>query len=400
MSVLSNRVSALTESATLGMTRLSRKLKAEGKDVINLSIGEPDFNTPVRVKEAAKKAIDDNQTHYAPVSGIMELRKAIAKKLKEENGLDFKPEQVVVCNGAKQAIANAMLSLVDPGDEVIVPAPYWVSYPELVKLAGGRVVELRTQVGQDFKITPGQLEEAITEKTKVMIYSSPCNPTGSFYTKDELKALATVIERHPRLMVISDEIYEYINFTGRHESLAQFPEVSKRVITVNGVSKGYAMTGWRIGYLAAPVEIAEACDTLQGQITSAASTISQLAALQALDSDDSVRREVNNMIAAFRERRDLVLSLMKDIPGFVANVPAGAFYIFPDVSYYFGKSNGHVTIRDCDGLSSYLLNTVYVATVPGSAFGDDRCIRISYATSKENLIKAFGRIREALATLN
>jgi len=400
MSVLSNRVSTLTESATLGMTRLSRKLKAEGKDVINLSIGEPDFNTPVKVKEAAKKAIDDNQTHYAPVSGIMELRKAIVKKLKEENGLDFSPEQVVVCNGAKQAIANVMLSLVDPGDEVIVPAPYWVSYPELVKLAGGRVVELRTQVGHDFKITPKQLEEAITKKTKVLIYSSPCNPTGSFYTKDELKALAAVIEKHPRLMVISDEIYEYINFTGRHESLAQFPQVRDRVILVNGVSKGYAMTGWRIGYLAASIEIAVACDTLQGQITSAASTISQLAALQALDSDASVRQEVKTMIAAFRERRDLVLSLIKDIPGFVANVPAGAFYIFPDVSQYFGKSNGDMTIRNCNDLASFLLNKVYVATVPGSAFGDDRCIRISYATSKENLVKAFGRIREALASLN
>ncbi|MCK4360733.1 MAG: pyridoxal phosphate-dependent aminotransferase [Bacteroidales bacterium] len=396
---LSDRVNNLSESATLEMTRLSRNLKAEGHDVITLSIGEPDFNTPEHIKEAAKKAINDNHTHYTPVSGFPELRKAIAGKLKRDCNLDYEPDQIVVSNGAKQSIANVILCIVNPGDEVIVPSPYWVSYPEIVKLAEGKMVEIPTTIETDFKVTPEQVEKAITEKTKAFIFSSPCNPTGSVYSKDELKAIAEVISKHKNIFIISDEIYEYINFKGTHESIAQFDFIKDQVIIVNGVSKGYAMTGWRIGYIAAPKFIAKACDTLQGQYTSGASSISQLAALKAIDTNPSDSEDLKKMLNAFNERRNLILKLLKEIPGIKANIPDGAFYVFPDISDYFGKSDGEKTINNSKDFCMYILEKVYVALVPGGAFGNQNCVRISYATSKELLIEAISRIKKALAEL-
>ncbi len=396
---LSDRVNNLSESATLEMTRLSRNLKAEGHNVITLSIGEPDFNTPEHIKEAAKKAINDNHTHYTPVSGFPELRKAIAGKLKRDCNLDYEPDQIVVSNGAKQSIANVILSIVNPGEEVIVPSPYWVSYPEIVKLAEGKMIEIQTTIETDFKVTPEQIEKAITKKTRAFIFSSPCNPTGSVYSKDELKAIAKVISKHKNIFIISDEIYEYINFKGRHESIAQFDFIKDQVIIVNGVSKGYAMTGWRIGYIAAPKFIAKACDTLQGQFTSGASSISQLAALKAIDTDPSDSEDLKKMLKAFNERRNLVLELLKEIPGIKANIPDGAFYVFPDISDYFGKSDGEKTINNSKDFCMYILEKVYVAIVPGGAFGNSDCVRISYATSKEQIIEAISRIKKALAEL-
>lgn len=397
--ILSERVSNLSESATLEMTRRSRELKAAGKDVINLSIGEPDFNTPECVKDAAKKAIDENLTHYTPVSGFPELRQAIAEKFKRDNQLDYKAENIVVSNGAKQSIANAILCLVDPGDEVLVPAPYWVSYPEIIKLAGGKIVELPTSIHSDFKVTPEQVEEAITEQTKVFIFSSPCNPSGSVYSAEELKALAEVFSRHENIFVISDEIYEYINFKGRHESIACYGNIKDRVITVNGVSKGFAMTGWRIGYIGAPAYLAKACDTLQGQYTSGASSIAQMASLKAVGTDPCTSEDLKKMLNAFRERRDLVIEKLRDIPGIKTNVPDGAFYIFPNVEAYFGKSKGGTQIKNSYDFCMYLLNSAHVATVPGMAFGNRACIRISYATSSDVLIEAMERIKKALAEL-
>lgn len=396
---LSDRVNNLSESATLEMTRLSRNLKAEGHDVITLSIGEPDFNTPEHIKEVAKKAINDNHTHYTPVSGFPELRKAIAGKLKRDSKLDYEPDQIVVSNGAKQSIANVILCIVNPGDEVIVPSPYWVSYPEIVKLAEGKMVEIPTTIETDFKITPEQIVKAITEKTKAFIFSSPCNPTGSVYSKDELKAIAEVISKHKNIFIISDEIYEYINFKGTHESIAQFDFIKDQVIIVNGVSKGYAMTGWRIGYIAAPKFIAKACDTLQGQYTSGASSISQLAALKAIDTNPSDSEDLKKMLKAFNERRNLVLELLKEIPGIKANIPDGAFYVFPDISDYFGKSDGGKIINNSKDFCMYILEKVFVALVPGGAFGNPDCVRISYATSKEQIIEAISRIKKALAEL-
>ena len=396
---LSDRVNNLSESATLEMTRLSRNLKAEGYDVITLSIGEPDFNTPEHIKEAAKKAINDNHTHYTPVSGFPELRKAIAGKLKRDCNLDYEPDQIVVSNGAKQSIANVILCIVNPDDEVIVPSPYWVSYPEIVKLAEGKMVEIPTTIETDFKVTPEQVEKAITKKTKAFIFSSPCNPTGSVYSKDELKAIAEVISKYKNIFIISDEIYEYINFKGTHESIAQFDFIKDQVIIVNGVSKGYAMTGWRIGYIAAPKFIAKACDTLQGQYTSGASSISQLAALKAIDTNPSDSEDLKKMLNAFNERRNLVLKLLKEIPGIKANIPDGAFYVFPDISDYFGKSDGEKTINNSKDFCMYILEKMYVALVPGGAFGNPDCVRISYATSKELLIEAISRIKKALAEL-
>ena len=396
---LSDRVNNLSESATLEMTRLSRNLKAEGHDVITLSIGEPDFNTPEHIKEAAKKAINDNHTHYTPVSGFPELRKAIAGKLKRDCNLDYEPDQIVVSNGAKQSIANVILCIVNPGDEVIVPSPYWVSYPEIVKLAEGKMVEIPTTIETDFKVTPEQVEKAITEKTKAFIFSSPCNPTGSVYSKDELKAIAEVISKHKNIFIISDEIYEYINFKGTHESIAQFDFIKDQVIIVNGVSKGYAMTGWRIGYIAAPKFIAKACDTLQGQYTSGASSISQLAALKAIDTNPSDSEDLKKMLNAFNERRNLILKLLKEIPGIKANIPDGAFYVFPDISDYFGKSDGEKTINNSKDFCMYILEKVFVALVPGGAFGNPDCVRVSYATSKEQIIEAISRIKKALAEL-
>lgn len=397
---LSKRVKSLSESATLAMTRRSRELKEQGHDVINLSIGEPDFDTPECVKESGINAIKENFTHYTPVAGIPELRKSIAQKLKRDNALEFEDTQVVVSNGAKQSIANAVLSLTDHGDEVIIPAPYWVSYPEMVKLAGGIPKEIPTTIDSDFKITPRQLRSAITGKTKLFLFSSPCNPTGTVYSRDELKALAEVLAERKDIFIISDEIYEYINFKGRHESIAQFEELKERVIVVNGVSKGYAMTGWRIGYIAAPLFIAKACDTLQGQYTSGASSIGQKAALKAVNTGPCTSDELNKMLKAFKERRDIVLKMLEKIPGMITNVPDGAFYIFPDIKHYIGMYDGKSIIKDSTDLCLYVLNKSKVAMVPGSAFGNPNCVRISYATSKDLLIEAVKRIKQALESLS
>ena len=398
--ILSERIRNISESATLLMTRKSREMKAQGMDVINLSIGEPDFNTPDFIKEAALDAIRDNYTHYTPVSGYPELRKAIAAKLKRDNGLDYDFQQIVVSNGAKHSIANIMLCLVNQDDEVIIPAPFWVSYPEITKMAHGTPVEIPTTIDTDFKISPQQLEDAITDKSKIFIFSSPCNPSGSFYTEEELKGLAEVIARHPDIFVISDEIYEYINFDGNHASIARFDSIKDRVITVNGVSKGYAMTGWRIGYMAAPLEIAKAVDKLQGQYTSGASSIAQRAAIKAMEADPKKSKEIQEMVKAFGERRELVLKMLNDIPGMKTNRPNGAFYFFPNISSYLGKSNGEYSIKNDVDLGMYLLEKAHVAIVPGSAFGNPNCIRISYAASTEILIDAMNRIKKALMELS
>ena len=399
MEALSDRINMLSESETLAMTRKSRELRAKGFDVINLSIGEPDFNTPEFIKDAAKAAIDQNKTHYPPVPGYLELREAICEKLKRDNGLDYAPEQIVVSGGAKHSIANVMLCLVNKGDEVIVPAPYWVSYKEIIKLAEGVPVVVEATLDNDFKITAEQIKAAITPKTKMLIYSSPCNPTGSVYTGEELKAIAEVIAAHPGIYIISDEIYELIRFEGTHESIAQFDFIKDRVITINGVSKGFAMTGWRVGYMAAPLEIAKACDKLQGQVTSATCSISQYASIEAMKTDPATNKEIRRMVETFRERRDLVFGLLEEIPGFRNNVPEGAFYFFPNVSEYYGKKFGDQEINDSTDLCMYLLNHAHVALVPGDAFGNPDCIRISYAASKKLLITAITRISEALSEL-
>jgi len=396
---LSDRIKKLSESATLAMTRKSGKLKEEGKDVINLSIGEPDFNTPDCIKDAAIDAIHQNMTHYTPVSGYKDLRQAVCDKFKRENNLDYTFNQVVVSNGAKQTITNALLCLVNHGDEVLIPSPFWVSYPEMTKLAGGTAVFIESDIESDFKITPGQLRKSITEKSKVFLFSSPCNPSGSAYSKEELLGLAKVLAEKEDLFIISDEIYEHINFNGHHESIAQFDFIKDRVITVNGVSKSFAMTGWRIGYCGAPEFIASAMNTLQGQYTSGPGSISQMAALKALQSDPCTMNEMVEMKKAFTERRDAALVELNKIPGIKTNVPGGAFYIFPDVSYYYGKSDGTSTIKDGYDLCLYLLDRVYVALVPGAAFGCDKHIRISYATSMKDLMEAIRRIKEALAQL-
>lgn len=394
---LSRRVCSLAESQTIGMAKLSRELKAKGIDIINLSLGEPDFVTPAHIREAAKKAIDDGFTFYPPIAGYAELRKAISDKFKRENGLDYAPDQVVVSTGAKQSIANVVLSMIDPGDEVIIPMPYWVSYIEIVKLAEGKTVSVNTTIESNFKITPEQLEAAITPKTKMFIFSSPCNPTGTVYTKEELRALAEVLKKYPRIYILSDEIYEHINFMGGHESIAQFDFIKDKVVIVNGVSKGYAMTGWRIGYIGAPKFIADACDKMQGQFTSAASSIAQKAAEAALSLNNQPTKD---MQLAFLRRRDLVLKLMKDIPGIKLNRPEGAFYVFPDVSAYFGKSYNGQVINNATDLCMYLLHTGHVSLVTGEAFGAPDCVRFSYAAADENLIEAIKRIAEALKKLS
>lgn len=399
MELIAQRILNLSESETLAMTRRSRELTAQGIDVINLSIGEPDFNTPDHIKEAAIKAIHENRTHYPPVPGYLELRKAICHKLLRDNKLEFTPEQIVVSTGAKHSIANAIISLVNAGEEVILPAPYWVSYKEMVKLARGVAVFIPATVETNFKITPEQLEAAISPKTKVILYSSPCNPTGSVYSRDELHGLAEVIARHPDIFVISDEIYELINFDCQHESIAQFDFIRNQVIIVNGVSKGFAMTGWRLGYLAAPLQVAKACDKLQGQMTSATCSISQYAAIEAMMTDPEKSPDIREMIFTFRKRRNRMLELLKTVPGLITNVPKGAFYFFPDVTHYFGKSYGNVKINNACDLANYLLDVGHVALVPGDAFGNPDCIRISYATSMELLVEAIDRIKKALAAL-
>jgi aspartate aminotransferase len=397
MTHLSDRVNRISESQTIAMARKSRELKAAGIDIISLSLGEPDFSTPQIIKDAAKKAIDDNFSYYTHVSGYLELREAICGKFKRDNGLTYTPDEIVVSTGAKQSIANAVLCLVNPGDEVIIPAPFWVSYLEILKLGEGVPVIIDTKIDADYKITPAQLEKAITPKTRLLMLSTPCNPTGSVYTKAELKALAEVVAKHDELYILSDEIYEHINFIGRHESFAQFDFIKDRVITINGVSKGFAMTGWRGGIMAAPKWIAQACDKMQGQFTSATCSITQKAMHKAMELDYDTY--IKPMRDAFLKRRDLVLSLMKDIPGLKTNVPQGAFYVYPEVTYYFGKKYKDHTINNATDLSLFLLDEGHLALVPGAAFGDDIYIRFSYATSEENLIEALKRMKEALAKL-
>ncbi|MBL7910727.1 MAG: pyridoxal phosphate-dependent aminotransferase [Bacteroidia bacterium] len=397
MTHLSNRVNKISESQTIAMARKSRELKAAGIDIISLSLGEPDFSTPQIIKDFAKKAIDDNFSYYTHVSGYLELREAICGKFKRDNNLVYTADQIVVSTGAKQSIANAVLCLINPGDEVIIPAPFWVSYLEILKLAEGTPVIVDTKIDADFKITPAQLEKAITPKSRLIMLSTPCNPTGSVYTKAELKALAEVIAKHEELYIISDEIYEHINFVGGHESFAQFDFIKERVITINGVSKGFAMTGWRGGIMAAPKWIAQACDKMQGQFTSATCSITQKAMHKAMELDYDTY--IKPMRDAFLKRRDLVLSLMKEIPGLKTNVPQGAFYVYPEVTYYFGKKYKDHVINNATDLSLYLLDEGHLALVPGAAFGDDIYIRFSYATSEENLKEALKRMKEALAKL-
>lgn len=393
---LAARLNLISESNTLKMAKLSRELASTGVDVISLSLGEPDFQTPQHIKDAAKKAIDDGYTFYTPVVGYLDLREAISAKFKRDNNLDYATNQIVVSTGAKHSIMNVMLSILNPNDEVIVPTPYWVSYSEMIKLAEGKPIFVHAKVDTDYKITAEQLEKAITPKTKAFIFSSPCNPTGSFYSKDELFALAKVFEKHPNVFIISDEIYEHINFTGKHESIAQFDFIKDRVITVNGVSKSFAMTGWRIGYIGAPKDVAVACEKLQGQFTSGANSIAQRATIAALSGDMTPTHEMKK---AFLRRRDLVIKLMKEIPGFITNIPEGAFYVFPEVKSYFGKSFGETTIKNAEDLCMFLLHTAHVAAVDGDSFGAPECIRFSYATSDEKLTEAFRRIKEALAKL-
>ncbi|WP_165021344.1 pyridoxal phosphate-dependent aminotransferase [Dysgonomonas sp. ZJ279] len=396
MTQVSTRIASLAISETLAMSQKSNELKAQGIDVINLSVGEPDFNTPDHIKSAAKKAIDDNFSTYSPVPGYLSLRQAVCKKLETENGLSFKPEQIICSNGAKQAVCNAVLSVVNPDDEVIIPAPCWVSYIEMVKLAEGKSIVIKTGIEQDFKITPAQLEAAITPKTRAIIICSPSNPTGSIYSKTELEGLANILAKHPNIIIISDEIYEHISYIGKHESIAQFENVRDRVVIINGVSKAYAMTGWRLGWMAAPQWIASACNKLQGQYTSGASSIAQKAAEAAYLGDQTC---VEDMRLAFMRRRDLIVKLASEIEGFKVNKPEGAFYLFPECSYYFGKSyNGRIINTSAD-LAMFLLEEGHVASVGGLAFEAPNYIRFSYATSDENIIEAMRRVKETLVKL-
>lgn len=396
MGTVSNRIQNLSESQTIAMAKRSRELRAEGKDIISLSLGEPDFPTPTFIKDAAKKAIDENYSNYTPVSGYLDLREAISNKFKRDNNLNYAANQIVTSTGAKQSIANVMLSLVNPGDEVILPAPYWVSYLELIKLAEGVPVIINTTIENDFKITPDQLREAITDKTKLMIYSSPCNPTGSIYSKEELAGLAKVIATKKDFYVISDEIYEHINFVGKHESLAQFSEIYDQVITINGVSKGFAMTGWRLGYIGAPEWIAKACDKMQGQVTSGTCSITQRAVIAAMQADPEVTLEMRD---AFQARKQMVVGRLKSMEGIQINDPNGAFYVFPNVSALFGREFKGKKINNATDFSMFLLENAEVAVVTGDAFGSPGCIRISYATSIESLTKAMDRIENAINQL-
>jgi aspartate aminotransferase len=390
---LSKRINAMATSATLAMAAKARELRQEGKDIIGLSLGEPDFNVPEFVKEAAVNAVNENYHSYTPVDGYGELKNAIITKFKRDNNLEYTPSQIVVSTGAKQSLANLAMVLLNEGDEVLLPAPYWVSYSDISKLAGGIPVEIPTSIESDFKITPESLKASITSKTKMMIYSSPCNPSGSVYSKEELRALADVLVDYPQIIVISDEIYEHINFTENHASMAVFEDMYDRTVVVNGVSKAYSMTGWRIGYIGGPEWIARACNKMQGQITSGANCIAQQATITALESSPS---KIKYMIDAFKERRKLILGLLSEIPGFKTNQPQGAFYVFPDISYYFGKTLQGKTINSASDFSMYLLENANVATVTGEAFGNPNCIRISYAASEEDIIEAIKRIKESL----
>lgn len=410
MEILSNRVLQMAESETLAMTQVARELKEAGKDVISLSIGEPDFNTPEEVKVAAKQAIDDNWTHYPPVPGYPDLKKAICAKFKRDNNLDYTPDQIVVSTGAKQSLYQVVMAMINPGDEVIIPAPFWVSYKAIVQLAEGKSVYIQTQIENDFKVTSAELRAAITPQTKMLIFSSPSNPTGMLYTREELKALADVLREYPQIYVVSDEIYEHINFEGHHESMAQFDFMKDRVITVNGVAKGFAMTGWRIGFIAAPTVIAKACNKLQGQVTSATCSIAQRATIKAMEMDPKTSADITCMREIFKKRRDMVYALLCEVPGFKVRMPQGAFYFFPEVSDLYGKSvpadsvfaekYGKTVIENSTDLCMYILYDAQVALVQGIAFGDDRCVRLSYATSEEQLKEAVRRIKVAVEKMN
>lgn len=397
MNQLSNRINAIEESATLAMAAKAREFKNRGIDVINLSLGEPDFKTPAHICEAAKKAIDDGKFFaYPPVAGYQDLREALAAKYNKENNVPYKAENIVVSNGAKQSIANVMIALLNPGDEVIVFSPYWVSYDALVRLAEAKPVMVSGTIDNDFKVTAAQVEKAITSKTKAIIFSSPCNPTGSVFSKKELQAIADVVLKHPGLMIIADEIYEHINFTGERVSIASLPGMFDRTITVNGFAKGFAMTGWRVGYIAAPKWVVDGANKVQGQITSANCSISQRGALAAITGDIE---PTNKMVEEYRKRRDIVFNLLKDIPGVKANYPAGAFYFFPDVSSFYGKSDGEKAIKNGDDFCMYMLEKAHVSLVPGGAFGDENCVRLSYAASEKDLVEAMKRMKDALAKL-
>jgi len=393
---LSSLLQRFNEPETLKMAKLGRELRAQGIDVIDLSLGEPDFDTPEHIKQSAIKAVNDNWSHYTPVPGFLDLREAVCHKLKRDNNLDYKPENIVVSTGAKQSLANIILAVVDDGEEVVIPTPYWVTYSELVKIARGKVVEIKTDSKDGFKITPAQLEEAITPKTKAFLFSSPCNPSGAVYSKHELEGLVEVFRKYPNIIIISDEIYEYINFAGEHESIAQFADIKDRVVIVNGLSKGFAMTGWRIGYIAADAAIAKACEKLQGQFTSGTCSIAQKAGVAALKED---LRPTFEMVEEFTKRRKRVLELVKEIPGIECSVPDGAFYIFPVVKSYYGKSDGQTTINSSGDFCMYLLNTAHVSSVMGEAFGDPDCVRFSFANSLPKIEEAWKRIKEALAKL-
>lgn len=393
---LSSLLDRFSEPETLKMAKLGRELRASGIDVIDLSLGEPDFDTPQHIKEAAKKAIDDNWSHYPPVAGYPDLREAVCVKLKRDNGLDYKPENIVVSTGAKQSLANAIMALVDKGDEVIIPAPFWVTYSELVKIAGGVPVIVSTSMEENYKITPAKLEAHITPKSRVFLFSSPCNPSGSVYSKAELQGLAEVFKRHKDIYIISDEIYEYINFVGKHESIAQFGDIKDRVIIINGLSKGFAMTGYRLGYIAAHPTVAKGCEKIQGQFTSGTNSVTQKAAVVALTTDLKPTREMNE---EFGRRRQRVMQLIATLPGWKCAEPDGAFYVFPDISSYFGKSDGKNTIENADDLCMYLLNVAHVSTVTGRAFGSPECIRLSFANSLDKIEQAYARIAKALSAL-
>lgn len=409
MNQLSDRINNMAASETLAMTQIARELREAGKDVISLSIGEPDFNTPEEVKDFAKQAIDENWTHYPPVPGYPELRKAISKKFKRDNNLDYAPEQIVVSTGAKQSIFQVVMALVNPGDEVIIPAPFWVSYKEIVRFAGGKLVYIPTKIENDFKVTPEQLKAAITPKTRMIMFSSPSNPTGMLYSKEELKGIADVVKEHPQIIIMADEIYEHINFQGKHESIAQFDYIKEQVVTVNGVAKGFAMTGWRIGFIGAPTYIAKACNKLQGQVTSATCSIAQKATVKAMEMDPTTSKEIINMRNTFLARRDMMFKLLQEIPGFKVRLPQGAFYFFPEVSALYGKhvpadsefakQYNKTVIENSTDLCMYFLYDANVALVQGIAFGDDNCVRLSYATSEDNLTKAAARLKAAVENL-
>ena len=394
---LAQRLDRVAEPQTIKMAKLGRELRSQGIDIIDLSLGEPDFRTPQHICDAATKAMDEGYTKYTPVAGLPELRQAICEKLKRDNGLQYSPEEIIVSTGAKQSIANAVLSLINPGDEVIIPTPYWVTYSALVSFAEGVVKYVNCFIDTDFKLTADKLEAAITEKTKMFIFSSPCNPTGSVYSKEELEALVSVFKRYPNITIISDEIYEYINYTGKHQSIAQFEGMKDRVLVINGMSKGFSMTGWRLGYMAGPKEVVQACEKLQAQITSGVNSITQRASITALTSDLGPTYE---MAAAFRERRDFVIQALGEMPGVNISVPGGAFYAFPNIVSFFGKTDGTVTINNAEDFTMYLLHTAHVSTVSGGAFGNGNCIRISFATSMDKLEEAMERMKTALAKLH